>query len=103
MLPGDRNYGVLFVRECEPDPIAGRERQYRFSHLVLQENFSALFVALSGLLYPGKIARLVETLSALSGRLNTFWQLLVSRLDSKCMDCLCNSLFLREHTPLAAS
>ena len=85
---------------CEPDPIAGRERQYRFSHLVLQEFFSALFVATSGRLYPGKIARLVEALGALSGHLNTFWQLLASQLDSECMDCLCNSLLYRKHTPL---
>ena len=88
---------------CEPDPIAGRERQYRFSHLVLQEFFSALFVAMSGRLYPGKIARLVEALGALSGHLNTFWQLLASQLDSECMDCLCNSLLLRKHTPLPVS
>ena len=85
---------------CEPDLIAGRERQYRFSHLVLQEFFSALFVAMSGRLYPGKIARLVEALGALSGHLNTFWQLLASQLDSECMDCLCNSLLYRKHTPL---
>ena len=88
---------------CEPDLIAGRERQYRFSHLVLQEFFSALFVAMSGRLYPGKIARLVEALGALSGHLNTFWQLLASQLDSECMDCLCNSLLLRNHTPLPVS
>ena len=88
---------------CEPDLIAGRERQYRFSHLVLQEFFSALFVAMSGRLYPGKITRLVEALGALSGHLNTFWQLLASQLDSECMHCLCNSLVLRKHTTLPVS
>ena len=85
---------------CEPDLLVGRERQYRFSHLVLQEFLSALFVALSGQLYPGKIAKIVEALGALSGHLNTFWQLLASHLDSECMDCLCNALLLCPHNPL---
>ena len=85
---------------CEPDLLVGRERQYRFSHLILQEFLSALFVALSGQLYPGKIAKIVEALGALSGHLNTFWQLLASHLDSECMDCLCNALLLRPHNPL---
>ena len=85
---------------CEPDLVVGRERQYRFSHLILQEFLSALFVALSGQLYPGKIAKIVEALGALSGHLNTFWQLLASYLDSECMDCLCNALLLRPHNPL---
>ena len=85
---------------CEPDLLVGRERQYRFSHLILQEFLSALFVALSGQLYPGKIAKIVEALGALSGHLNTFWQLLASHLDSECMDCLCNALLLCPHNPL---
>ena len=85
---------------CEPDLVVGRERQYRFSHLILQEFLSALFVALFSQLYPGKIAKIVEALGALSGHLNTFWQLLASHLDSECMDCLCNALLLCPHNPL---
>ena len=85
---------------CEPDLLVGRERQYRFSHLILQEFLSALFVALSGQLYPGKITQIVEALGALSGHLNTFWQLLASHLDSECMDCLCSALLLCPHNPL---
>ena len=85
---------------CEPDLLVGRERQYRFSHLILQEFLSALFVALSGQLYPGKIAKIAEALGALSGHLNTFWQLLASHLDSECMDCLCCALLLCPHNPL---
>ena len=84
---------------CEPDLLVGRERQYRFSHLILQEFLSALFVALSGQLYPGKIAKIVEALGALSGHLNTFWQLLASPLDSECMDCLCMALLFCRHKP----
>ena len=85
---------------CEPRTAAGRERQYQFSNLMLQENLSALFVALAGRLYPSKIMRLVEALGAGSGHLNMFWQLLASYLDEECMDCLCSSLLYVQHRPL---
>ena len=87
---------------CEPGTAAGRERQYRFSHLVLQESLSALFVALSSRLYPAKLVRLVEALGARSGHLSMFWQLLASYLDKECMNCFCNALLTRKHKPLPA-
>ena len=87
---------------CEPGTAAGRERQYRFSHLVLQESLSALFVALSSRLYPAKLVRLVEALGPRSGHLSMFWQLLASYLDKECMNCFCNALLTREHKPLPA-
>ena len=87
---------------CEPGTAAGRERQYRFSHLVLQESLSALFVALSSRLYPAKLVRLVEALGAGSGHLSMFWQLLASYLDKECMNCFCNALLFRLHMPLPA-
>ena len=87
---------------CEPGTAAGRERQYRFSHLVLQESLSALFVALSSRVYPAKLVRLVEALGAGSGHLSMFWQLLASYLDEECMNCFCNALLIREHKPLPA-
>ena len=93
--------GVLM--SCEPDPIAGRERQYRFSHLVLQEFFSALFVAFPCHLHPDQISSLVQALGASSGHLSTFWQLLAAHLDSECMNHLCHSLLTNEHTPVPAN
>ena len=87
---------------CEPGTSAGRERQYRFSHLVLQESLSALFVALSSRLYPAKLVRLVEALGTGSGHLSMFWQLLASYLDKELMNCFCNALLTRKHKPLPA-
>ena len=81
---------------CEPGA-AGRERQYRFSHLMLQEYLSALFVALAGRLYPDKIVNLVAALGAESGHLNMFWQFLASHLDGECMNCLCESLLFTKY------
>ena len=97
------NVALGMLVTCEPDSVLARERQYRFSHLVLQESFSALFVAPSGRLYPSKIARLVEALGAPTGHLSTFWQLLAAHLDSESMDCLCNSLLFGKRIPLADS
>ena len=81
---------------CEPGA-AGRERQYRFSHLMLQEYLSALFVALAGRLCPDKIVNLVAALGTESGHLNMFWQFLASHLDGECMNCLCESLFFPKY------
>ena len=84
-----------FLVACESDVSddgSVSERQWRFSHLTLQEYFAALFVALSSHMFPGKVVCLVEVLGPRSGHLSTFWQLLAGHLDHDCVNSLLHAI-----------
>ena len=92
--------GFLVVCESDvSDDGSVSERQWRFSHLTLQEYFAALFVALSSHMFPGKVARLVEVLGPRSGHLSTFWQLLAGHLDHDCVNSLLHGILEVEQCP----
>ena len=91
-----------FLVACESDVSDDGsviERQWRFSHLTLQEYFAALFVALSSHMFPGKVVRLVEVLGPRSGHLSTFWQLLAGHLDHDCVNSLLHAILEVEQCP----
>ena len=72
-----------------------REKQYRFSHLMLQESLAALYVLFTGAMTNQKIVKLVEFIGPDAGHARTFWTLLAARLDSECLETLLNSLMTR--------
>ena len=75
---------------------ANHEKQYRFSHLTLQESLAALYVFFTGTMTSRKIVQLVESIGPDAGHVRTFWTLLAARLDSDCLETLVNSLMTRE-------
>ena len=75
---------------------ANYEKQYRFSHLTLQESLAALYVFFTGVMTSRKIVQLVESIGPDDGHVRTFWMLLAAKLNSDCLETLVNSLMTRE-------
>ena len=75
---------------------ADREKQYRFSHLTLQESLASLYVFFTGTMTSRKIVQLVESIGPDAGHMHTFWTLLAARLNSECFETLVNSLMTRK-------
>ena len=73
-----------------------RVKQWRFSHLTLQECLAALYVFECGKMSSRKIVQLVEFIGPDAGHMRTFWVLLAARLDSVCLETLVNALMTRE-------
>ena len=73
-----------------------RVKQWRFSHLTLQESVAALYVFECGRMSSRKIVQLVEFIGPDAGHMRTFWVLLAARLDSDCLETLVNALMTRE-------
>ena len=73
-----------------------RVKQWRFSHLTLQESLAALYVFECGRMSSQKIVQLVEFIGPDAGHMRTFWVLLAARLDSDCLETLVNALMTRE-------
>ena len=79
--------------DCDDLP-GDRTRQYKFSHLTMLENLAAKFKAFDGVLHPGRIAFMVETLGPVSGHLRTFWVLFAAHLNSECLETLVHCLLI---------
>ena len=75
---------------------ADHEKQYRFSHLTLQESLASLYVFFTGTMTSRKIVQLVESIGPDAGHVRTFWTLLAARLNSECLETLVNSLMTRK-------
>ena len=73
-----------------------RVKQWRFSHLTLQESLAALYVFECGKMSSRKIVQVVEFIGPDAGHMRTFWVLLAARLDSDCLETLVNALMTRE-------
>ena len=73
-----------------------RVKQWRFSHLTLQESLAALYVFECGRMSSRKIVQLVEFIGPDAGHMRTFWVLLAAHLDSNCLETLVNALMTRE-------
>ena len=73
-----------------------RVKQWRFSHLTLQESLAALYVFECGKMSSRKVVQLVESIGPDAGHMRTFWVLLAARLDSDCLETLVNALMTRE-------
>ena len=75
---------------------ANHEKQYRLSHLTLQESLAALYVFFTGVMTSRKIVQLVEFIFPDAGNVRKFWMLLAAKLNSDCLETLVNSLMTRE-------
>ncbi|XP_065195985.1 uncharacterized protein LOC135827422 [Sycon ciliatum] len=74
-------------------------RQYRFSHLTVQEYLAALYQVHHKPMTNSRITRLVECLGGESAHMRTFWFLLCAQLETVPQaDCLVYALLTKEKT-----
>eukprot|EP00117_Sycon_ciliatum_P019335 scpid27588/ scgid5495/ Nucleotide-binding oligomerization domain-containing protein 2; Caspase recruitment domain-containing protein 15 len=73
-------------------------RQYRFSHLTVQEHLAALYQAQHRPMTNAVIVLLVESLGAETAPLRTFWVMLCAQVEAVHAECLVNSLLTRRKT-----
>ena len=93
VLPDTVTLGLLVA--CDRSS-GDRVKQWRFSHLILQESLATLYFFECGKMSSRKIVQLVEFIGPDAGHMRTFWVLLAARLDSDCLETLVNALMTRE-------
>ena len=87
----------LLVTDNE-SPSRDEIRQYRFSHLTVQEYLAALYQVHHKPMTNSRITRLVECLGGESAHMRTFWFLLCAQLETDQADCLVYALLTKEKT-----